>query len=110
MNSSRPVWIIGAERLAGLALCVLYWPVMLVIALLLRMTSSGTVLLLDQFANAQGDVVRTYRFRTTGGGSPTFHHIGRFLRKYAIDELPGIWSVARGEIAFRDLLLFRRSR
>ena len=110
MNPSRPLWIVGGERIAGLVLCILCWPLMLLIALLIRVTSSGRVLLVDEYSDEHGDLVRTLRFRTTGSGSSAFRHIGRFLRKYAIDELPGLWSVASGEVALRDLMLFRRHR
>ena len=79
---------------------------MLVAYFLIRVTTNGPVVLTDEFPASGGGMARSYRLRTTGRGSSAFHIIGRFLRKYAIDELPAFYSLARGDIGLRDVLRF----
>ena len=104
MDTSRGFLLRLIERLIGVIVVLLFWPTMLMAYFLIRVTSNGPVVLTDEFPAGGGGMARSYRLRTTGRGSSAFLVIGRFLRKYAIDELPVFWSLARSDIGLRDVL------
>jgi len=66
--------------------------------------SVSPFIITDEFPASDGGIARSYRLRTTGRGSTAFRVIGRFLQKYAMDELPVFWSLARGDVGLRDVL------
>ena len=83
-------WFSLPERLLACLLIVTILPSLLLVALLLRQSAGSPVLVTDEFR-----VGRCYRFRTTGHGVSWFHSFGRFLRRYSIDDLSGLWSIVR---------------
>jgi lipopolysaccharide/colanic/teichoic acid biosynthesis glycosyltransferase len=95
------------ERFVALVMLVFVWPTILLVALLIRATSDGPVLLTDRVICDDGSEAQSYRFRTTGQGTEAFRVIGRFLRHYRIDDWPALWSVVLGRIGLwvvlRDL-------
>jgi lipopolysaccharide/colanic/teichoic acid biosynthesis glycosyltransferase len=92
------------ERLVGLLVVIVFLPTLLLLALFLRTNSDESVLLTDRFVGKSGRPVQSYRFRTTGRGTSAFRIVGRFLRTYSLDELPGFWAVVRGECGLLDIL------
>lgn len=109
MNSPRRFLLLLVERFVGVIVLVVLGPTLLLACLLIRATSDGPVVLMDEFPASDGSMVRSYRFRTTGTGSLTFRAIGRFFQKTSIDEFPVFWSLARGDIRLRDVSrCFRR--
>ncbi|MER7756754.1 sugar transferase [Kitasatospora sp. NPDC097643] len=82
----------GDLALAALAGIVAV-PLALVIAGLLRCTAAGPVLLRQTRTGRHGREFQILRFRTRPAG-----RLGALLRRTALDELPRLWNVARGEM------------
>lgn len=83
----------------------------LIIAVLIRLTSRGPVFYKQKRVGKEGRLFTTIKFRTmyTGaerGGPITaatdsrITPIGRFLRRYKLDELPQLWNVLTGSMSF----------
>ncbi|MCA9300344.1 MAG: undecaprenyl-phosphate glucose phosphotransferase [Phycisphaerales bacterium] len=103
--SKRLVDIAGAS----LAL-LLFAPVMLVAALLVRLTSDGPILFRQRRVSLGGEEFVIFKFRTmvhhqdpaprwTKRNDPRITPIGRWLRKTSIDELPQLINVLRGDMS-----------
>lgn len=86
-------------------------PVMLLIALLIKAGSPGTVFYRGERAGKNGRVFRILKFRSMvvdaerkGGFStaiddPRLTGTGRFIRKYKLDELPQFFNVIVGDMS-----------
>jgi lipopolysaccharide/colanic/teichoic acid biosynthesis glycosyltransferase len=98
------------ERCIGVFVILLLGPTVLVAWLLIRATSGGPVIVRDELTRGDGTVAHGYRFRTTGTGARSISSLGKFLRRYSIDELPVFWSVACGEISLGEAVRCFRSR
>ena len=106
---------------AGLALMFLS-PMLAVIAALIRLDSPGGVLYRAQRVGRKGRLFRCYKFRTMVRNAddlkihlrssnqrsgpcfkiaddPRITSLGRFLRRYSLDELPQLWNVVKGEMS-----------
>jgi lipopolysaccharide/colanic/teichoic acid biosynthesis glycosyltransferase len=90
---------------------VLLTPLLLLLALLIKLDSSGPVFYRGLRAGWHGQPFRIFKFRTMvpdaerlGGGStakndPRVTRIGRLLRRYKLDELPQLLNVIRGDMS-----------
>ncbi len=92
-----------SERFVGLLLVILCLPTLLLLTLFLRTNSDEPVLVTDRFVGRHGRPVQSFRFRTTGRGTGAFRAVGRFLRAYSLDDLPGFLAVVRGECGLLDV-------
>ncbi len=90
---------------------VLLSPVMLAVAAAVRLSSPGPVLYVQNRVGRQGRLFRCAKFRTMrvgadAGGSVTtatdsrITPVGRFLRRWKLDELPQLWNVLTGRMSF----------
>jgi exopolysaccharide biosynthesis polyprenyl glycosylphosphotransferase len=92
---------------------VLSAPVMPLVALAIKLDSSGPIFFKQMRVGVGGRVFRIVKFRTmrqdaeknTGAVWATDHdpritRIGRFLRKSRLDELPQLWNVLVGDMSF----------
>ncbi len=98
--------------LIGFALLILALPVMLVVAVLVRLTSRGPVLYRQLRTGKNGVLFVLYKFRSmrqdaeaaTGAvwatkDDPRVTPVGRWLHKLRLDELPQLLNVIRGEMS-----------
>jgi lipopolysaccharide/colanic/teichoic acid biosynthesis glycosyltransferase len=86
-------------------------PAFAVIAVLIKLDSSGPVFFKGQRVGQYGDTFDMLKFRSmvanapekgpaiTGKDDPRVTRLGRFLRKTKLDELPGLVNVLRGEMS-----------
>jgi lipopolysaccharide/colanic/teichoic acid biosynthesis glycosyltransferase len=96
--------------LSGAAILV-FAPVMLIIALLIKVGSPGPVFYRGERAGKDGKVFRILKFRSMlvdaerkGGFStaiddPRLTGVGRFIRKHKLDELPQFFNVLFGDMS-----------
>lgn len=97
---------------AGVLGLILSLPMMLCVAVAVRLDSKGPVLFRQTRVGLRGKTFELLKFRSmrvdaesngaqwASTNDPRITRIGRFLRKYRFDELPQFLNVIRGEMSF----------
>ncbi len=93
-------------------LLVLLAPILLVLAILVKLTSEGPALYSSDRVGLNNQIFRMPKFRSMRTDTPEvaphllvnaaacLSPIGTFLRKSSLDELPQLWSILRGDLSF----------
>jgi len=96
--------------ITGVALLLL-WPVLLVIAILIRLDSPGPVIFKQRRYGLNGEEIAVYKFRTmtvcedgdkvaqAHRGDARITRLGAFLRRTSLDELPQLFCVLEGSMS-----------
>ena len=98
------------DRILSLFGLVILSPVMLAVAVLIRVKMGGPVLFKQERVGKDGKLFTIYKFRTMEEGQDEFSismagdqrilPFGIKLRKYKLDELPQLWNVLKGKMSF----------
>ncbi len=103
------------DTLAALAAVVALGPMLIVVAILVKLDSPGPALFTQQRIRKGGSKFTIYKFRTMKIGAaqplsrndamtldrdPRITRLGAFLRKSRIDELPQILNILKGEMSW----------
>ena len=101
-------WIF--DRTTALIGLLFLWPVLLVVAILIKCQMPGPVLFVQQRVGRNGRLFRCHKFRsmTIGhngssvsvAGEARITPLGAKLRRYKLDELPELWDVLIGKMSF----------
>lgn len=105
---------LAIKRLVDFVICalalVILSPILLLLALAIRVDSKGPALFRQQRVGRNGKVFRICKFRTmvvdsdkgpqlTARADDRITRVGRFLRSCKLDELPQLWNVCKGEMS-----------
>jgi len=112
----------GLDLFGSLVLLIFAAIPMLIIALLIKLTTPGPVFFRQQRSGLNGAPFNIFKFRTMATNAEQFKHelaamnemsgpvfkvtndpritpIGKWLRKYSLDELPQLFNILRGEMS-----------
>ncbi|MDX2254597.1 MAG: sugar transferase [Pseudanabaenaceae cyanobacterium bins.39] len=121
-HREKPIsWLIkrGLDWLAALVILMLLSPMMMILAVIIAMTSKGSIFFYQWRVGERGRLFQIIKFRTMISDAEQLHHavmngqtglhkceddpritsVGRWMRKYSLDELPQLFNVLRGEMS-----------
>ncbi len=91
---------------------VLTLPIIIIVAIAIKLDSPGPVLFVQERVGKDGRVFKLYKFRSmrqdaekdgakwAAQNDPRVTRVGRIIRKLRIDEIPQMWNVLKGDMAF----------
>ena len=98
------------DRIVSLFGLIFLWPLFLIVAILIKVKMPGPIIFTQKRVGKGGKVFNCHKFRTMkvnhGGstisvaGESRITPLGAVLRKYKLDELPGLWDVFIGNMSF----------
>ena len=96
------------DRIFSIFFLIILSPLMLIIALLIKIDSKGPVLFKQERTGKNGKNFNVYKFRTMVSDNDVHDFskgdqhtkIGKILRKTSLDELPQLISIATGKMSF----------
>lgn len=103
----RTIDIIGS-----LILLIILSPIMLIMAILIKIDSKGSVFYRQERVTTYGRIFKIFKFRTmvqnadkigslvTLGGDPRITKVGKIIRKLRIDEIPQVINILIGDMSF----------
>ncbi len=101
------------DTIIALIALVLLSPILLIVAIAICMESKGGAIFKQKRIGLNGKPYDMYKFRSmvknaqnmgTGvysfEGDPRITKVGHFIRRTSIDELPQLWNIVKGDMAF----------
>lgn len=98
------------DRVVSLIGLLFLWPVLLVVAILIKIKMPGPVMFVQKRVGLNGKLFKCHKFRTmtvkhngstvSVAGDSRITPLGAKLRHWKLDELPGLWDVLIGNMSF----------
>lgn len=125
-TTSDKLWMLLVKRLSDIVFSVfalmLLIPVLGIVAIVIKITSKGAIFFRQERCTLRGRKFMLYKFRTMVKDAeqklaelqkfnemkgpvfkikndPRLTKIGKFLRKFSVDELPQFWNVLKGDMS-----------
>jgi len=112
-----PPWEKNVKKMidvcVSLAVLAVLSPILLLIAILIKLDSRGPVFYVQERVGHRGKPFKLYKFRSmvndaekdsgpvwAGKNDPRITRVGRFLRKTRFDELPQLYNILRGNMSW----------
>ena len=85
-------------------------PLLIIVSIIIKITSKGAIFYLQERTGRNAEIFTIIKFRSmvenhgddntvTVSGDQRITKFGSIIRKYKIDELPGLWNVLKGEMS-----------
>lgn len=96
------------DFLLSLILLVILSPVMLIVAIAVKIDSKGPILFKQERSGKNNKVFKMYKFRSMVATndvhdfktSDKLTRVGKFIRKTSLDEIPQLINILKGEMSF----------
>ena len=101
------------DLILSFVLLLIFLPVILVIAILIKIDSKGPVIFSQDREGEKKKTYRIHKFRSmvedaenssgpvwTQDDDARVTRVGKIIRKFRLDELPQLWNVLKGEMSF----------
>lgn len=100
------------DIVVSVVMMLLLLPVYLIVSIFIKLDSKGPIIFSQERIGYHNKKFNIYKFRSmvvdaekdnrpqlSSDDDPRITKVGRFLRKYRIDELPQFWNVIRGDMS-----------
>ncbi len=100
------------DKIFSLILLIILSPLFLIISILIKIDSPGPVFFVQERVGQNGKIFKIIKFRTMQVGAeektkgifidknnPYLTKIGKFLRRWSLDELPELINILKGEMS-----------
>jgi sugar transferase (PEP-CTERM system associated) len=103
----------SVDLLLSCTMLILFFPLIIVIALLIKIDSKGPIIFSQERVGQKGKIYRMHKFRSMVENAETqsgpvwaqdddarITRVGSIIRKLRLDELPQLWNVLKGDMSF----------
>lgn len=103
----------SVDILLTILMLILFFPAFVVITLLIKLDSKGSVIFSQERVGENGKIYRVHKFRSmvkdaekisgpvwAQDDDKRITRVGKVIRKLRLDELPQLWNVLKGEMSF----------
>jgi O-antigen biosynthesis protein WbqP len=102
----------ATERIIALLLALILFPIVLVISVLIKLSSSGDIFFCSKRVGIENKIFLMTKFSTMRPVTPKvathllhdpeqyYTRVGSFLRKTSLDEIPQLLSILKGDMSF----------
>ena len=107
MNKAEQILKRSVDFIIATCCLIFFFPLALVCAIAIHLEDGLPIIYKQERIGLHGKPFFIYKFRSMkidaekdGPGDPRLTKVGRFLRAHHLDELPQLWNVFKGDMAF----------